>query len=1558
MFGNRKPEPSSPQQHQEHQQQPEVPGNKNNSNKNIGKDPSTVAVAAATTTAKVHESNSNRSSSPHERSEQASLPSAASATEFGRDEQTQQSKTSPARHRVTEKSHKETRSVNMMIATGDDRLRTISNRIVDHVANNNTGAPPAHHHLQQCRRQHQQQQRHQVAITAASSSPPPSSFGTTFDADNVTAALSNVNGNVNCTSASVTEKSHKETRSVNMMIATGDDRLRTISNRMVDHVANNNTGAPAHHHHQCHRQHQQQSQRHQVAITAASSSSFGTRFDADNVTAAVAALSNVNGNVNCTSATTKANSAAAAPLSPPPSHAAPSDNGNSNISTNINHPSHPAAFVTRSTALVATVPKDDDDVGGGNQRTIAPSSSAIVFEKARKSPTILGTAAPSRGTPKRAGAITADTSTRQGEDEQQQQQQQHHNQQQHKQQQPSMIQEEPSKQSRIAVSSPLISTSSDDKVEDNNNINKKKVTQNCDSQSSAHPRATPMQLSPLSAHESGVGAATTTTTTGQPLPSSSVTSRKRTFKDAFARTQSNDHEVAPATLVEASNSKLQSTQTSAIPSVPAAAAAITTTTSTSTSTSTPPQSPPRQQQRTIAILPKPVLNQQQPSMIQEEPSKQSRIAVSSPLISTSSDDNKKKEVTQNCDSQTERPTSAHPSATPMPPSPLSVHGSGATTTTGQPLPSSSVTSRKRTFKDAFLAHTQSKNDHEVAPATLVEASNSKLQSTQTGAISSVPAAAAITTATSTSTRTSTPPQSPQQRTIAILPKPVLSANTNAASAQTSPTPTSPELIPKALTQVTSPQSPVQPSDDTSTDVPIVQEATAAVPDSSPVSAATSSAMSISSTVTTPSSNAKSQPRKRGSPNKKQRGQNTGRWTPEEHRAFLDGLKICGREWKRVASRIPTRTSAQIRSHAQKYFAKLQREHEEAAAAGMFAVTMMPSTPIIIKHGDANFQSPVGQASTSSSQEPSLSSSSSNAAAAMTGSAAATVPASPSPDAPLPASVQRNVERILANPAGVQQEVESTLEALRQRYRNLQRRLEQRQRRRSQRREQGQPQNQRRQPSNHQQYPSNSFDRQKQLVGLLRDSSAQQGPSRNGQHAPLSPPPPPTTTTILSALDQQAPSSSSSSSSPSKVVTTTTRFVETKEDMDTEEQVSVKSERSASVASSSRELDKEELIALHVLGSDLSRTDETTTPQATTNGSSSMHRSASHGSHLSSLASVGGDYDDAANQATSSATAVVVSAQNTAATATMTATATATTAVNSDDGMASAPTADGGAGTAGPVFSASEANSAMNNAPFGVDGSHLSSLASVGGDYDDAANQATSSATAVVVSAQNTAATATMTATATATTAVNSDDGMASAPTADGGAGTAGPVFSASEANSAMNNAPMNDGMNGTRQFSGTSSPERMISATAAASPSASHGSHLSSLASVGGDYDDAANQATSSATALLVNEQNTAATGTMPRTATTTTAVDSDNGMASAPTADGAAGSAGAAGPVFSATTTAPEANSIMNDAARNDGMNGTRQFSGTSSPERMISATAAASPGHDHVKREHSSSE
>jgi SHAQKYF class myb-like DNA-binding protein len=53
--------------------------------------------------------------------------------------------------------------------------------------------------------------------------------------------------------------------------------------------------------------------------------------------------------------------------------------------------------------------------------------------------------------------------------------------------------------------------------------------------------------------------------------------------------------------------------------------------------------------------------------------------------------------------------------------------------------------------------------------------------------------------------------------------------------------------------------------------------------------------------------------------------NNGRWTDEEHERFCQALKMYGKDWNQIQDYIGTRTSAQIRSHAQKYFSKLFKE---------------------------------------------------------------------------------------------------------------------------------------------------------------------------------------------------------------------------------------------------------------------------------------------------------------------------------------------------------------------------------------------------------------------------------------------------------------------------------------------------------------------------------------------------------------------------------------------------------------------------------------------------------
>lgn len=53
--------------------------------------------------------------------------------------------------------------------------------------------------------------------------------------------------------------------------------------------------------------------------------------------------------------------------------------------------------------------------------------------------------------------------------------------------------------------------------------------------------------------------------------------------------------------------------------------------------------------------------------------------------------------------------------------------------------------------------------------------------------------------------------------------------------------------------------------------------------------------------------------------------NQGRWTSLEHYKFLEALKRYGKEWQKVQQHVSTRTSTQARSHAQKFFVKLDKK---------------------------------------------------------------------------------------------------------------------------------------------------------------------------------------------------------------------------------------------------------------------------------------------------------------------------------------------------------------------------------------------------------------------------------------------------------------------------------------------------------------------------------------------------------------------------------------------------------------------------------------------------------
>lgn len=55
---------------------------------------------------------------------------------------------------------------------------------------------------------------------------------------------------------------------------------------------------------------------------------------------------------------------------------------------------------------------------------------------------------------------------------------------------------------------------------------------------------------------------------------------------------------------------------------------------------------------------------------------------------------------------------------------------------------------------------------------------------------------------------------------------------------------------------------------------------------------------------------------------------SGRWSKEEHHRFIEGLTKFGKNWKKVEEHIGTRTGAQIRSHAQKFFIRLTKEFKK------------------------------------------------------------------------------------------------------------------------------------------------------------------------------------------------------------------------------------------------------------------------------------------------------------------------------------------------------------------------------------------------------------------------------------------------------------------------------------------------------------------------------------------------------------------------------------------------------------------------------------------------------
>lgn len=77
------------------------------------------------------------------------------------------------------------------------------------------------------------------------------------------------------------------------------------------------------------------------------------------------------------------------------------------------------------------------------------------------------------------------------------------------------------------------------------------------------------------------------------------------------------------------------------------------------------------------------------------------------------------------------------------------------------------------------------------------------------------------------------------------------------------------------------------------------------------------------------------------------GENTGRWTAEEHRLFLQGLEQHGKGWKKIAGLIKSRTVVQIRTHAQKYFQKLAKARQNGEDGDMCLEPTASAVPPIV-----------------------------------------------------------------------------------------------------------------------------------------------------------------------------------------------------------------------------------------------------------------------------------------------------------------------------------------------------------------------------------------------------------------------------------------------------------------------------------------------------------------------------------------------------------------------------------------------------------------------------------